>query len=338
MKTLNPTNLLAYSLGATLLGSGGGGHPKILYDLISYLMDIHGIVKILSISDLKEDDLVVPLAMVGAPLIFSEKIPNTCMFDELYTNIKKDYPHKRIVLMPAEIGGCNALTPMILALKYSLPILDADLIGRAFPKINMCKPAVLKRPCNPTYVSDLLGNSIRLDLNRLELLELMVRDITVRFGSFSGIATFLFDGKNAENYIIEGSISHALEYGQQLLNPRDFISSIQATLIGDGVITDVYHEMKNGFLLGHTIIKNNENHYKIYYQNEYLKICKNGVDVDGSPNIIAIIEKKTGQPLTSEALVYGIDVYILSINAPSFWTSLSSLPIVDYKLLDLEAL
>lgn len=338
MITIHSDNLYAYSMGATLLGSGGGGHPKILFDLVFYLMETFGNVNVLSLTDLNDEDLVVPIAMVGAPLVIIEKQANLRMFDELYAQIMRDYPHKRIVLMPAEIGGCNALTPLLMALKYNLPLLDADLIGRAFPKINMCKPAVLNRPCNPTYLSDLMGNSLRLNLERLDLVELMVRDITVRFGSFSGIATFLFEGKNVDDYVIEGSISRAINLGMQLSHSPDFISSIQANVIGDGVISDVYQEMKNGFLLGHTLIKSNQEYYKIYYQNEYLMVKKNEVVVDGSPNIIALVEKKTGLPLTSEALAYGIEVYILSLKAPEFWATEEALAVVDYKLMNLETL
>ena len=127
---LNLDNLQAYSLGATMLGSGGGGNTNILFDLIKYLMHTHGRVKVIKINELNHDDLVVPLAFVGAPLIGIEKIPNTRIFEDIYQKIKADYPNRNIILMPAEIGGCNALTPLLLALKHNLPILDADLIGR----------------------------------------------------------------------------------------------------------------------------------------------------------------------------------------------------------------
>ncbi len=334
MLTINANNLEALSLGATILGSGGGGHPKILYDLIAYLMETHGEARIISIDDLLENDLVVPLAMVGAPLVCMEKIPNTTLLDAIYTHIKRDFPHRRIVLMPAEIGGCNALTPLLLALKYDLPILDADLIGRAFPKLDMCKPAVLGRSCHPTYVSDLMGNSVSLHLTGLGMLEPLIRDITIRFGSSSSIATYLFEGKEAHDYVIENSVSRALSLGEKLLLHH----ALEATVIGSGIVSDVYHDMKGGFLLGHATIKSKASCFKVHYQNEYLKVSQNDRDIDGSPNIIALIEKKSGLPLTTEALKYGQQVQILSLKAPDFWMTPKAHSVVDYKLLNLESI
>lgn len=335
MITINQDNLYALSLGATMLGSGGGGHPKILYDLVSYLMTIHGRVRVISLQDLHDDDLVVPLAFVGAPLIGMEKIPNTRIFDAIYQKIKLDYPTKNIVLMPAEIGGCNALTPLLLALNYQLPVLNADLIGRAFPKINMCKPAVLNKSCDPTYVSDFLGNSVVLHLNHLHSLENIVRDITVHFGGSAGIATFLFEGKHARDYVIENSLSYALQLGESILNRHE---KAHATCIGAGIIVDNYHEMRGGFLFGYAVIKNADTTFNVHYQNEFLKVSKDNIDIDGSPNILVLIEKKTGFPLTAESLAYGLEVSILSYAAPDFWLTPIAHPFVDYKLLALESL
>ena len=320
-----------------MLGSGGGGHPNILYDLVAYLLEIHQRVNVISLQELNDDDLVVPVAFVGAPLISLERIPNTSMFDEIYKKIKRDFPDKHIVLMPAEIGGCNALTPLILALKYNLPVLDADLIGRAFPRIDMCKPAVLKQCSNPTYLADLMGNTMSLHLTSLPLLEKIVRDVTVHFGSSAGIATFLFEGKHAASYVIENSMSRALSLGDMLLQREDLFERSQAVLIGSGTITDVYHDMRDGFLFGLAVIKNSLSSFKIHYQNEFLSVSENDIEVDGSPNIIVVIDKKTGLPLTTESLVYGLDINILSLPSPAFWLHPDAYSLVNYKSFNLES-
>ena len=309
---LNLDNLQAYSLGATMLGSGGGGNTNILFDLIKYLMHTHGRVKVIKINELNHDDLVVPLAFVGAPLIGIEKIPNTRIFEDIYQKIKADYPNRNIILMPAEIGGCNALTPLLLALKHNLPILDADLIGRAFPTLDLCKPAIHNKSCNPTYLADFMGNSVTLSLTNLNLLEKTVRDITIHFGSNAGVATFIFNGHEANEYVIANSISRALELGKNTNNP-------ETKLIGHGIVSDVFHEMRGGFLFGNVVIKNLNSIFKIYYQNEYLKVTQDDVIIESSPNIIILLEKNTQIPLTTESLTYGLAVEILSLTAPDFW-------------------
>lgn len=76
------------------------------------------------------------------------------IFNKLWDAFKRDYPNRTLVLMPAEIGGCNALTPFQPAAQLSVPVLDADLIGRAFPKVSMCKPATNNAgSCVTAYLS-----------------------------------------------------------------------------------------------------------------------------------------------------------------------------------------
>lgn len=40
----------------------------------------------------------------------------------------------------AEIGGLNSLIPIVVAAQMNLPVLDVDLMGRAFPEFQMITP------------------------------------------------------------------------------------------------------------------------------------------------------------------------------------------------------
>ena len=39
--------------------------------------------------------------------------------------------------MSGEIGGCNSVVPLAVGAMYDIPIVDADLMGRAFPSIEL---------------------------------------------------------------------------------------------------------------------------------------------------------------------------------------------------------
>jgi DUF917 family protein len=310
MKKLFLEDLESICFGASVLGSGGGGHPKILQDYVHYLFDKHQSISLISVDELHTKHLVVPIAFVGAPLIALERLPNSICFDKILQKIQQDYPNREIVLMPAEIGGCNALTPFVLALKHQLPILDADLIGRAFPKINMCKPAVLNAPNPKTYLSCHLGNLITLDLQTQDLVEDLIRASVVHFGSSAIIATFLFEGHAHSNYVIPGSLSRCLELAKTKNHGRKVI---------DGMIKNVFHEMNHGFLMGEVEIQSKNDMYSIHFQNEYLYIQQNQTITDGSPDIIVIMEKKTQKPLSTDALRYGLEIEVYILEAPDFW-------------------
>jgi len=338
MFKLEARDLEALCVGAAILGSGGGGHPAVLSDTIRFFMDQYGSVDVMPVSAVEPDDLIIPLAMVGAPLIFMEKVPNVKQFEVILEEIKRLFPEKRLILMPAEIGGCNALTPMLLALKHQLPLLDADLIGRAFPEISMCKPFVMNHVGHATFLASSTGDVMTLKLNQNTLLEGIVRDIACHFGSSIAIATYLCEGRDIAHVVIEGSLSRALALGKQQLNATITQPAGLGRTLQKGRITDVFQKMKHGFLIGHTTLQCLDYCLTIYFQNEYLEIKQADETVAASPDIIVLLDQKTQRPLTTDALVYGLEVEVCILDAPSFWLEQKSRKIVDKKAFSLEML
>ena len=334
MFTLNSEDVETLSLGAAILGSGGGGNPSILSGLVHFHIEKSGPVSILSIDELNDDHLIVPMAMMGAPLISLEKLPNSKELECILEQIKKDFPRKKIVLMPAEIGGCNALTPLLIASQQHLPVLDADLIGRAFPKLTMCKPAILNYFSNPTYVGDVSGEFVILNVHSMERLESLARDVAINFGSSASLATFLFQHKkDAEKYTIHQSISRAIELGKLLkAHQTDFATfakKINATLLGTGAINNIKQDITGGFLMGYVNINTPEGPLKVHYQNEFLFVTRQQAMLAQSPDIIALFDAKNGSPISTESLQYGQKVRVLSIPAPEFWQQADARALVN---------
>jgi len=324
MNYLDSNELSALSLGATLLGSGGGGDPTILYGHLHYLLEKNGPIKIIQPEYLSPDALLIPIALIGAPLISLERIPNSTLFLALFKEIKKQHPDRECVLMPAEIGGCNALTPFMLAAQAALPVLDADLIGRAFPQLNMCKPAILGKDKQVSYLASPYGDCLTIKTDSIAALESKVRDATLHFGSSAVLATFLFNAQEQDEYIIPGSLTRALNLGRLLEKHAKDLSSLstatQAKKIGSGLITEVSHSIEGGFLLGYATIKTTRGELQVFYQNEYLLVkTRDGNNLAESPDLIALLESHSGLPLTSETLRFGLKVEIFSLAAPSFW-------------------
>ncbi|MCD6046945.1 MAG: hypothetical protein K0S08_592 [Gammaproteobacteria bacterium] len=335
MFKLTEDKLPALAIGATMLGSGGGGNPKILYDLVHYQLQKYGAVNILSIDEIKPDQIVVPLAFVGAPLVSLEKIPNIKIFDKIFAQLQKLFPARQIVLMPTEIGGCNALTPLLIAGKYQLPVLDADIIGRAFPEINMCKPMVLNCSNDPTILADTAGNLVILHLTEPNKIEEIVRNVIPSLGLSAGIATFICSGEQAKSQVIEGSISLALKLGEAWSSnqktPLNFFEITNTKLLATGMINDVFYDLSQGFVEGYVTVSTLEGIVKVFYQNEFLLVKQGDKVLAGSPNIITLIDAKTGLLITAEALTYGITVLVICIPAPDFWLTETAKPHVDYK-------
>ena len=75
MKYLEIEDLEPLARGAAILVSGGGGDPSYEILMARHQMGIYGKIPLLDVSELKDDDLVVPVAFMGAPLISLEKFP-----------------------------------------------------------------------------------------------------------------------------------------------------------------------------------------------------------------------------------------------------------------------
>lgn len=314
MQSLSIHELLPLCRGAALLGSGGGGDPEILYAYLHFLLQKSQSIMIRKINELPNNALIVPIAFVGAPLISIERIPNKTMFIALGRQLRLYYPDRAIFLMPAEIGGCNALSPFVLAALDDFEVIDGDLIGRAFPKVSMCKPAVLGNSHQISFISNIKGEVIVIETFDIEELENRIRDYSIQFGSSILIATFLFDVNESDDYLIADSLSRAYQLGFQLVNNNIY------QRIDSGIITQVCQRIENGFLIGHVQIKTLTQYLTITFQNEYLFVHDEGQSIlSATPDIIALIDARSNLPLTSESLRYGLHVNIVSLPSPAFW-------------------
>ena len=72
---LNSADLIDLCRGAAFLGTGGGGDPYIGRLMVEHAISEAHPVEIIDPSDVPDDALVIPTAMMGAPTVLVEKIP-----------------------------------------------------------------------------------------------------------------------------------------------------------------------------------------------------------------------------------------------------------------------
>lgn len=62
--------------------------------------------------------------------------------------------YKSVAIGCFEIGGSNAMEPLVLAGDLGLPVVDADGMGRAFPELQMYVPAIEGHDVTPAVLTD----------------------------------------------------------------------------------------------------------------------------------------------------------------------------------------
>jgi uncharacterized protein len=336
MKFVEIEELYDLGLGAAILGSGGGGSPD--YDILmaeKHLLDF-GRTALVTVEELSDDAFVLPIAFAGAPLIATEMLPSGNECQTIFDAVEKACGRKPTHLMPAEIGGANALAPFLFAARLGIPVLDADTLGRAFPELQMSSCNLHGIACSPAFVADVLGNSVSIEATDPKSLENLARKVIVGMGSSALVGIYPMKGFEAKKAVIPGSISHAISLGRSLRtskeqgkNPiQELASHYGAKFFGEGIIDDITQEVQEGFLNGTLSIIGQNGRLSVTYQNEYLKVDKDKETVCLTPEIIVVMDKESFCPIASEKLLWGMRVVVFSLPSPSIWQTEQGLQLV----------
>ncbi len=329
MQTLTIKDLEYLAIGTAILGSGGGGNPENEVLMTKHSMQQHGPIQLRDPSSLTKEDFILPVAVMGAPLVGLEKLRSGREFLHLMKLVEKNQARKPTLLMPLEIGGANAFAAFAIAGQMGLPVLNGDLMGRAFPQLQMTSFTIKEIIPSPLFLADSLGNTAVIESNDTMTLENIARHITVSMGSSCCIAFCPINGEKAKHAVVPHTMTQAIEIGKVIAQAREkgldpidaFLTDSQAVCLGNGTITSIEQSIKQGFLEGSVCILGEETRYELLYQNEYLLAKKDGLTMACTPDILMLLERETATPITSESLRYGLQVCLIAMPAPAIWQS-----------------
>ena len=343
LDSVNERDLEALGVGAGILGTGGGGHPRVGKLRLRTLLEDNAYsdtVDIVQPSDLPDDATVTSVGGMGAPTIGVEKFPNGTEELTAFESIERFADREVNALIPGEIGGVNSIVPLCVSLLTGLPVVDADGMGRAFPELQMDTFFIYGHPMNYGAISDEHGNTITYqDIDSAERLEEFARAATVDMGGRAGYAFPLMDGSFVAEYSIPRTLSLIRELGQRVLDAQfgggDPLGAIQDTVdarhMFTGKVTDVLRRNEEGFARGEVALAalDGDDKLTIEFQNEFL-IAR---DDDGSvlatvPDLICLVDKDTGLPVTTDALRYGQRLAVLGVPAPELLKTEAALEVI----------
>jgi DUF917 family protein len=207
--------------GAAVLGTGGGGDPYIGKLMAQGALRRCGDVDLLDPMELADDDIVVPSAMMGAPTVMVEKIPRG---EEIITAFKalQTYLGKPVrATMSCEAGGLNSTTPFTVAAELGIPLVDGDMMGRAFPELQMCTPTLYGVTATPMAIADEKGNSAVINTINNRWTETLARTLTIDMGCSAMIAIYPMTGKQVRETCVLNTISLLERIGTTIREARE---------------------------------------------------------------------------------------------------------------------
>lgn len=336
MKKLSIENIQDLVIGSAILGSGGGGDGTVPAMMAKMQMEKTGPVSLINYSDLKPDDVIMPIGFIGAPSAEFEKLPSGKEFEVMFDYVKRILNVKTSVLLPFEIGGGNALTPIVEAARMGLPVLDADTMGRAFPETQMSSCHLHGICPSPGFITDGQGNTTVIYSSGTDVLERIGRQVTIAMGSTAAFGFFPLKSHEVKKCTFPKSISKAISIGKTVRESREsgkdpldaILTLCKGITIGSGRIVDIDRSISRGFLYGRVVVGNKNHQIELDFQNEFLVAKKNGNIVATTPDILMLLEQETGTPIDSQQVQFGLKVHVIALPAPHLWTTPAGLELV----------
>ena len=340
MRLLTEKNIEDIALGAAVLGSGGGGDPYLGMLMARQAIRDHGPVELYTLDELDDDDLIVPTAMMGAPTVMVEKIPNGDDVVNAFESIGRYLRRTIRATMSIEAGGLNSLVPIYVAARKRLPIVDCDGMGRAFPEIQMVTHTVFGISSTPFAMSDERGNTVLMETISNTWTETFARSVTVDMGAMAMIALYAATVRELKRASIHGTMSKAEEIGRTIRRARhqeeDPVNTVRECvggyLVFKGKIGDVQRRTESGFATGDAFVDGMDDyrgqHLQLSFQNEHLAVRIGGEFRVTVPDLIVLLDVDTGEPITTEGMRYGFRVAVVAIPCDGKWRTPEGLALV----------
>ena len=331
MRMIEAHQLDDIALGAAVLGTGGGGDPYIGKLIAQHAIERNGPVQLISVDELDDDALIACSAGMGAPTVMLEKIPSGKETVAAFQALQEYIGKSLFATMSAEAGGMNSQAPFEVAAELGIPCVDADLMGRAFPEIQMVTPTLYGISATPFAIADEKGNSGILDTINNRWTETFARTMTIEMGCSSFIALFVMTGKQAKEAVVAGTISYTETIGRAIRESHaahtDPIETVRRVTNGHvlwrGKIADLERRTETGFARGTATIAGLGEYegrtLKIDFQNEFLIARENDRVLASTPDLVTILDGETGHAITTESLRYGYRVAVLGLPCDPRW-------------------
>jgi DUF917 family protein len=351
MRNLTEADIEALAIGAAILGTGGGGNPYI--GKLRCLQELRRgrPVPLLSLDELDDEAWVMPIGGIGAPVVGIEKLEEGSEGVRALRALEGFCGHTVDALISAEIGGGNALEPIITAAAAGIAVVDGDGMGRAFPEMQMTTFSIYGHRSTPAALADERGNVVIVEHADSELwFERLARSVVVTMGGTAIGAEAPMRGAYVKRAAVPGTVSQAIRLGELVLRANrdhtDAVGQICAAEQGlhliDAKIVGLKRHLRGGFAVGEIELEGIDAHAgaraRVAFQNEFLSFERAGLVEASVPDLIVILDADTGHAITTEVLRYGQRVAVLALPCHPLLRTPEALAVVGPRSfgLDLE--
>lgn len=326
------------TLGASILATGGGGDPEIGLKWAKGVLERGHDIVMIDPMVVPNDARVASPGTLGAPTVLTEKPPNEHNLRRAFSGLEEYLGEEIEASIPVECGGVNSPIAYAAAGELDLPVVDVDGMNRAFPELQMTTWAVHDVPATPLVSVDDHGHRCIVDLgDRNQTAEHIVRNIAMQYGGISWIASYPMTGVELKETSVLYSQSLAWEVGAAVFaarrEHRDPVAEVLLTIREDrdipgfevftGKVVDIDRdfgsETTSGFSTGRVTLEgigdDDGSRATLDFQNEWLIAHVDDEVQCLPPDLIALLDPETGEPLRTDTIRYGYRCTMIALPA-----------------------
>lgn len=344
MRKLELQELKDIMTGCAILGTGGGGSLEEGFSVVEHVWNEGKEFNMLSFDEIQDESYYASPYYCGCmtvecdPALFDGS--DIALSVEALENYMETSFHG---LVSIEYGAGNTGEVMAIAAKTGKYIVDADAAGRAVPELQFSTYYVTGQPITPLAVGTIFGDvAIIPTVGDDARAEALTRFMAVASKGAVGMTDHPITGKNLKTSVIPGALSFAQKVGQAqriaLEEKTDPIAAIieaaEGKLLFTGRVTaETGWENKDGFTLGNIYVEGiaaDSGHMaRVWYKNENMMMWLDNEVYLTCPDLICIVEKTTGIPVTNPYAEEGMEVCILGFHCHKLWMTDRALEILN---------
>jgi uncharacterized protein len=344
--------------GLTLYGTGGGGRPDKGREYLLPRVETDAGIGWTHLSEIPEDAWVCTVFGMGSiaptPVLSDEEraalgYGRTTVdrpMVEAVRDLESASGRRVAALIPFELGAGNTAGPIDAACELGVPTVDGDFAGRAIPQLNQTTAAIAGLPFCPAAICDAWGN-------RLLFRAAHSLPVAERVGKLISIATklpdprpacahagYLMTGRDARRVVVPGTITRALSVGQAIREAReggrDPVAAAADALAGWtiflGVVRQKPWESRDGYMVGEIRLEGRGafagRRLRIWFKNENHIAWLDDRPHVTSPDLVMVLDWRTGEPFTNTDLPEGHEVGVLAARAHPLLRSSAALAVL----------
>lgn len=341
---LSTTDIEDFTRGTDFLSASGGGPTTESRAFLKEALDGGRRVEWIDLAELPDGAAVAAAFFTGsvAPTRYArgerEKefaIRTTVAHPPLVAveELERRTGRRLDALIPIEIGGNNTGQCLAAAATLGKLVPDADFAGRAIPEATCTTPHMAGLMMAPFACATYYGDRVFVEgcANNLMAERLGKHVAMSSFGS-AGCAAFMMSGAEAKRIAIPGTLTRSLRIGRTIRQARESGQDPAEELVRrlpdmwvlfKGRIGRRRWENRDGYMWGEHELDGGGafegRSLKLWFKNENHVSWLDGEPYVTGPDVIEIIDPKTGEPLVNSFLAEGQEVAVIGIKrCPQF--------------------